>query len=122
MPLPWERPRFFFHNHLFPGPDISSNQKKSWLCFALPWGGVTPISRPLLENGRSTINLPEFHVLKCVGQTKYCQREKNVSSHNLRIVLIQIQHNSHMVNYEIPTEQSEDKKKNFPNILCLKIK
>ena len=29
--------------------------KKIWLCFVLPWGGVTPISRPLLENGRSTI-------------------------------------------------------------------
>ena len=30
--------------------------KKIWLCFVLPWGGVTPISRPLLENGRSTIS------------------------------------------------------------------
>ena len=29
--------------------------KKIWLRFVLPWGGVTPISRPLLENGRSTI-------------------------------------------------------------------
>ena len=28
--------------------------KKIWLCFVLPWGGVTLISRPLLENGRST--------------------------------------------------------------------
>ena len=28
--------------------------KKIWLCFVLPWGGVTPISRPLLDNGRST--------------------------------------------------------------------
>ena len=46
----------FFHNHPFPSPDISSKQKNMVvLCSTVGGGGVTPISRPLLENDRSTI-------------------------------------------------------------------
>ena len=41
--------------------------KKIWLCFVLPWGGVTPISKPLLENGRSTI-MSEHTTLHTVGE------------------------------------------------------
>ena len=46
-------PIFFFTTIHF-GVQTYQAIKKIWLCFVLPWGGVTPISRPLLENGRST--------------------------------------------------------------------
>ena len=41
--------------------------KKIWLCFVLPWGGVTPISRPLLENGRSTTSQGQVYAQGVVG-------------------------------------------------------
>ena len=46
-------PIFFFTTIHFLIQTYQAIQK-IWLCFVLPWGGVTPISRPLLENGRST--------------------------------------------------------------------
>ena len=52
--------------------------KKIWLCFVLPWGGVTPISMPLLENGRSTMR-PECHM----EITDTCDYRRHLKSRGL---------------------------------------
>ena len=56
MPLPWQRPQLFFFTTIHFLDQTYQAIKKIWLCFVLSWGGVTPISRPLLENDRSTNN------------------------------------------------------------------
>ena len=50
----FQEKRLYGYNAVTMATSPIKNQK-IWLCFVLPWGGVTPISRPLLENGRSNI-------------------------------------------------------------------
>jgi hypothetical protein len=55
---------FYFFTTIHFQLQVPNRIEQIWLCFVLPWGGVTPISRLVIENGHSTI---------CIFQT--CQRD-----------------------------------------------
>jgi hypothetical protein len=46
---------FYFFTTIHFQLQVPKRIEKIWLCFVLIWGGVTPISRLVIENGHSTI-------------------------------------------------------------------